>query len=101
MPHSDAIILQALGCNITLGHLIMELREKSGLTKENFAKKLKIKSARLSHIEKGEVRVSVRDAARFAKILEQSEEQFVRLCLQDMVDKAELDYNVVLEAKKV
>lgn len=101
MPHSDAIILQALGCNITFSHLLTDLREKSGLSRAAFAEKLKISTQRLSNIEQAKARVLPKHAAQYAKILKQDEEQFVRLALQDMIDKDGLDYNLILEAKKI
>lgn len=101
MPHSDAIILKALGCNITFSHLMIEEREKSGLTKAAFAEKLNISAARLNNIEQGKARVLPKHAATYAHILKQSEEQFVRLALQEMLDKDNLAYNLILEAKKI
>lgn len=101
MPVSDAAILQALGCHITFGHRIIELREKSGLSRVAFAEKLGISSQRLSNIEQGKARVLPKHAAHFANVLKESEEQFVRLALQDMLDKDGLDYTLTLEVKRI
>ncbi len=101
MHHSDSMILQALHINITFAHLMIEQREKSGLQASAFAEKLGISANRLTNIEKGKVDVLPADAAEYAKILKQSEEQFVRLALQDMIDRAGLNYTLILEAKKI
>lgn len=101
MPYSQAIILQALGCSITLSKLLSELREKSGKSRIAFAGSLGISTKHLANIEDGKARVLPKHAAHYAQVLKQSEEQFIRLALQDMIDKDNLDYNVVLEAKKI
>lgn len=101
MPHSDTMILQALHINITFPHLMIEQREKSGLQTSAFAEKLGISGNRLTNIEKGKVDVDAAEAAKFAEILKQSEEQFVRLALQDMIDRAGLNYTLILEPKKI
>lgn len=101
MAYSQTVILQALGCTITLSKLLTEIREKSGKSRLAFADALGISTQRLANIEQGKARVLPKHAAHYAKVLRQSEEQFVRLALQDMIDKDGLDYNLVLEAKKI
>jgi plasmid maintenance system antidote protein VapI len=52
----------------------------------------------LCDIEKGRKVVSPERAARFAKILGRSAEQFVRLSLQELVDEAGLKMKVNVDA---
>jgi transcriptional regulator with XRE-family HTH domain len=99
MPHTDSIILQALGCTINFSRLITDCREKSGLSPQDFASKLDISKQKLSNIELGKARTLPKEAAEYARILNESEEQFVRLALQDMFDKDGLNYNIVLKSK--
>jgi transcriptional regulator with XRE-family HTH domain len=99
MSRSETVILQALGCTLTLSKHLTEIREHSGATRLAFANKLGISTQRLANIEQGKARVLPKHAAQYAKILKESEEQFVRLALQDMIDKDELEYKVVLQDK--
>lgn len=101
MPISQTAILQALGCTLTFGRLIAEQREKSELTQAVFAEKLGISTSKLSNIENAKAKVWPDEAAEFARILGQDEEQFVRLAIQEMLDIEHLNYTVNLEAKKI
>jgi plasmid maintenance system antidote protein VapI len=57
------------------------------------AKRLKVTRAHVAAIEHGKP-VAPESAARYAKALGYSEEQFVRLALQDVVRRARLPYVV-------
>jgi plasmid maintenance system antidote protein VapI len=59
-----------------------------------FARKLGVSASHLCDIEKGRKVVSPERAARFARILGRSPEQFVRLSLQELVDEAGLKMKV-------
>lgn len=63
-----------------------------------FAKKLGLSASHLCDIEKGRKVVSPERAARFAKVLGRSREQFVRLSLQEQVDLAGLKMRVNVDA---
>jgi len=63
-----------------------------------FAKKLGISASHLCDIEKGRKVVSPERAARFAKVLDRSQHQFVRLALQELVDEAGLRMKVDVAA---
>ncbi len=101
MPHTASIILQALGCTLNFSRLIADCREKSGLSPQDFASKLGISKQKLNNLESGKAKTLPKEAAEYAQILNESEEQFVRLALQDMFDKDGLNYNVTLTAKKI
>ncbi len=85
------------GGPVTLGKLIESIRLGEELTQVEFAKKLKISRSHLNDIEKGNKAVSPERAARFAKALDHSEERFVELSLQSIVDEAGLKLKVVVD----
>ena len=82
------------GRPLTLGGLLESIRLSEEMSQAAFAKKLGISSSHLCDIEKGRKVVSPERAARFAKVLGRSREQFVRLSLQEMVDEAGLKMRV-------
>ena len=86
--------LEALaGGPLTLGMLIKAIREGEEWSLADMAKNLKVTRGYVSNIEKGKP-VSPESAARYARALRYSEEQFVRLALQDQIERAGLDYEV-------
>lgn len=91
-------IEQMLGGRITLGALIEAIRRGEEMTQGEFAAKLGISRSHLCDIEKGRKLVSPERAAGFAKLLGYSSEQFVRITLQDIVDRAGLRYTVQVTA---
>ncbi len=82
------------GGPLTLGRLIAAIRLGEEMTQSKLAKKLGMTVSHVCDIEKGRKFVSAARAARFAKILKRSPEQFVRLALQDEVNDAGLDLRV-------
>jgi len=86
------------GASLTLGAVLRAIREGEELSLSEFSKKLKITASHLCDIEKGRKTVSPERAARFAKILGRSEKQFVRLSLQDLLNKQEISMIVSVEA---
>lgn len=85
------------GESLSLGSAIRAIRVCDEMTLVNFAKKLKITTSHLCDIEKRRKTVSPERAARFAKILGYSAEQFVRLALQDLLDKQDIHMQVSVE----
>lgn len=81
------ILKELAGEKLTLGSFLYAIRKGEDLTQVEFAKILNISKQYLCDIERGRRFVSPKAAARFANILGYSAEQFVRLSLQDMVDK--------------
>jgi len=82
------------GGKLTLCRLIWAIRQSEDETQTDFAKKLDISKQQLCDIEHGRKSISPKLAASYAKKLKYPEEQFVRLCLQEMVDKAKLNITV-------
>ncbi len=88
---------EAAGRSLTLGGLLESVRIGEEMSQAAFAKKLGLSPSHLCDIEKGRKVVSPERAARFAKILGRSREQFVRLSLQELVDEAGLKMRVNVE----
>jgi transcriptional regulator with XRE-family HTH domain len=86
------------GGPIHLGKLIEAIRLGEDLSQAEFAKKLKISRSHLNDIEKGAKAISPERAARFAKQLRHSEERFVELALQSLLDDAGLKLKVAVDA---
>ena len=85
------------GGPITLGKLIESIRLGEDLSQADLAKKLKISRSHLNDIEKSNKAVSPERAARFAKALGNSEERFVELSLQSLIDVAGLKFKVAVD----
>ena len=81
-----------------MGKLLESIRLGEEKTQPEFAKTLKISKSHLNDIEKGRKVVSPDRAARFAKALGYSEERFVTLSLQGIIDQAGLGFKVNLES---
>ena len=91
-------IERLVGGRITLGALIEAIRQGETMTQEELAARLAISKSHLCDIEKGRKLVSPERAARFAELLGYSSDQFVRLALQDALDRAGLRYTVRVTA---
>jgi transcriptional regulator with XRE-family HTH domain len=89
---------QIAGRPLTLGGLLESIRLGEEMSQAAFARKLGISPSHLCDIEKGRKVVSPERAARFAKALGRSPEQFVRLSLQELVDEAGLRMKVDVAA---
>jgi transcriptional regulator with XRE-family HTH domain len=86
------------GRPLTLGGLLESIRLSEDMSQAKFSKMLRISASHLCDIEKGRKVVSPERAARFAKILGRSQEQFVRLALQELVNEAGLKMKVDVAA---
>jgi transcriptional regulator with XRE-family HTH domain len=83
---------------LTINDLIRSIRLGDEMSLAQFSSKLGVTLSHLCDIEKGRKTVSPERAARFAKILGRSQEQFVRLALQGIVNEAGLKMRVAVEA---
>lgn len=86
------------GGPLTLGDLVASIRLGEDMSQADFASKLEISRSHLCDIEKGRKTVSPKRAAKFARTLGYSEEQFVRLALQGLVEEAGLKLTVQVAA---
>ncbi len=90
--------IERLVGRISLAALLESIRLGEEMTQREFAAKLGVSKSHLCDIEKGRKLVSPERAARFAKELGYSSDQFVRLALQDAIDRAGLRYTVQVTA---
>ncbi len=89
-----------IGQSMTFGSLLQNVRETDDVSQAELARRLGISKSHLCDIEKGRKAVSPERAARFASELGYSEEQFVRLALQQMVADAGLHFEVALSPQR-
>lgn len=86
---------------LTIGDLLCSIREGEELSMAAFAEQLDISRSHLNDIEKGRKPVSPHKAAEYAQILGYSEQQFIRLALQDLLLRNDLEeYEVDLVKKR-
>lgn len=90
--------LEGLVGALTFAKLIEAERLSEELTMAQFAKKLGISASHLNDIEKGRKVVSAERAAAFARKLGFSEAQYVRLALQDELNRVGLNkYQIAIK----
>ena len=83
---------------LTFGTMIHSLRECDEISQAELARKVRISRANLCDIEKERRTVSPAMAAKFARVMGYSVNQFVALALQDQLRKAGLKLKVDLKA---
>src|SRR3989344_7551973 len=86
------------GGPLTMAKLISSTRLGLEMSQSDFAKKLGISRQNLWEIENEQRSISPEMAAKFARILGYSENQYVRMALQDQLRRAGLKYEVNLDA---
>ena len=89
---------QTAGGPLTLGGLLESIRLDNEMSQAAFGRKLGVSPSHPGDIEKGRKVVSLERAARFARALASSPDQFVRFSLQELVDEAGLKMKVNLAA---
>jgi transcriptional regulator with XRE-family HTH domain len=92
-------IEKVTGTKLTLGKLIWAIRQADEITQVTFACKLKITKQHLCDIEHGRKSISPKLAAKYAELLGYSKEQFIRLALQDLVDREGLNVQIEVYSK--
>ncbi|KTD25775.1 helix-turn-helix transcriptional regulator [Legionella maceachernii] len=83
---------------LTLGSFLLAIRQGEEQTQVEFAQTLGISRQNLCDIEHNRRFVSPKMAAEFADKLGYSKKQFVRLCLQDILDRDGLSLTVEVES---
>jgi transcriptional regulator with XRE-family HTH domain len=82
---------------LTFGNALESHRKCEELSQREFANLLGISPQSLCDIEKGRKIPSVTRAARIANQINEPEKTWIRLALQDMLRKGDLDYSVSLK----
>ena len=91
------ILNKLTGGRLTLGDAIKAIRLSEEISQGDFAKTLLVSQSYLSDLEKNRKEISPRKAAEFANILEQSEKQFIRLAIQDALERQGLHYDIEIK----
>jgi len=79
--------LEKIAGELTLSSLLTAIRQSEEISQVEFAKLLGVSRQYLCDIEHDRRAISPKAAAAFAKKLRYSPQQFVRLCLQDLVNR--------------
>lgn len=87
-----------VGEPMSFARIVESTRMTEEVSMVEFARRLGISVSHLNDIEKGRKFVSAERAAHFAKVLGYSEEQYIRLALQDQLTRSKLKYVVSVEA---
>ena len=91
--------LEALaGERLSLGGLLKSIRQGEEMTQPEFSSLLGVSKQYLCDIEKARRFISPKQAVLYAKKLGYGEEQFVRLCLQDIINRDGLSCIVSVKA---
>jgi len=95
----DALeLLESLHGPMTLGDMLWSLRTSDEISQAEFAKRLGVSRSHLCDVEKGRKVVSPERAAAWAKILGFPPTVFVKLALQEQLDRAGVKMSVKVEA---
>lgn len=86
------------GEQLTFGSLIKSIRLGEEMTQGSFARLLGISKQCLCDIEKGRRCVSPKLASKYAETLGYSKNQFIRLCLQDLLSRDGIHMVISIEA---
>ena len=95
---AEDILLESLGKDMTFGDMLKAIRECDEITQIKLAAKLRTSRQDISDIERGRKSVSPERAAKIAKALGYSPEQFVAQVLQDLLNRGKLRLKVKIEA---
>ena len=97
---SLAFLESITGKKLTIGNLLWSIRECEEMSQAEFAKLLSISRQYLCDVEKGRRIVSTKAAAAFANKLGYSPMQFIRLAIQDDLNKNGFHFDVEIHAQK-
>ena len=86
------------GKKLTFGNLIWAIRQGEEMSQVKFAEKLAVSRQYLCDLEHGRRFASPKAAAKYANLLGYSTKQFVRLCLQDLVDRDGVNLTIDVKA---
>lgn len=86
------------GKKLTLGNLLCSVRQGEELSQAEFADLLGVSKQYLCDVEHGRRFISPKIAVEYAKKLGYSKAQFVRLCLQDLIDREGIHLKIEVKA---
>ena len=91
-------LLESIDGPMTLGDMIWSLRDCDDVSQAEFARRLGVSRSHLCDVEKGRKVVSPERAAAWAKVLGFPPTVFVKLALQEQLDRAGVKMQVEVEA---
>lgn len=99
-PNRDLIedLEQLAGERLSLGSLIKSIRLGEEMNQKDFADLLGISKQYLCDIEKGRRLISPKLASNYAEKLGYSSKHFIRLCLQDLLERDGFHMVIHIEA---
>ncbi|MFI5304457.1 MAG: helix-turn-helix transcriptional regulator [Nitrospiria bacterium] len=83
---------------MTFGKFLVSVRLNMDMSQTELAKRLKVTRSRICDIEKGRILVSPGFAGKIAKLGGFPEKLAIKYCLQDQLRKANIKYDVNLDA---
>jgi transcriptional regulator with XRE-family HTH domain len=86
--------LENIAGKLTFASLLLSIRKGEEMSQVDFAKMLKVSRQYLCDLEHGRRVASPKAAAGYAVTLGYSVHQFVRLCLQDLINKEGLKLKI-------
>jgi transcriptional regulator with XRE-family HTH domain len=89
---------ESIDGRVTLGGMLWSLRTCDEISQSEFARRLGVSRSHLCDVEKGRKVVSPERAAAWAEILGFPPTVFVKLALQEQLDRAGVKMNVQVEA---
>jgi DNA-binding XRE family transcriptional regulator len=93
-----AFLKEVTGGPLTFGEALAAVRDREGLGQAELARMAGVTRSTICDLEKGRTLPSPELAAKYARLLDHSEAQFVRLVFQDQVRKAGLRLRVSVKA---
>ena len=91
-------LFESIDGPMTLGGMLWSLRMCDEISQSEFARRLGVSRSHLCDVEKGRKLVSPERATAWAKVLGFPETVFVKLALQEQLDRAGVKMNVQVEA---
>jgi transcriptional regulator with XRE-family HTH domain len=91
------LLEEITGGPLSLGDLMKSIRLSDEISQVEFAKQLKISKQHLCDIERGRKYVSPKLASQYADKLGYSQKQFIRLALQDELNRSGLHFEVEIK----
>lgn len=94
---AEKFLEKLMGGRLSFGRMIESLRLADEVSQVDLAKKMRISRAYLCDIEKGRRMVSIERAAKFAKVMGYSVNQFIGVAIEDQLREIGMNARVTLE----
>ncbi|MEM9243602.1 MAG: helix-turn-helix transcriptional regulator [Pseudomonadota bacterium] len=92
--------IEKIAGKLTLGRLLWAIRQAKDCSQTVFAEKLGISQQQLCDIEHNRKSISIKMAAHYAEILGYPPEQFIRLSVEENLERTGLKMTVDIQPKR-